>query len=96
MEKVHERIIFKYVNNVFRENFVLSIFQSGFQEGKSTVTQLLEIYHKLCLTVDENIEVRVVFVDISKAFDTVWHRGLIVKLQQCVIGENVIKCLKII
>ena len=59
----------------FRDNCILSLFHSGFQEGKSTVTQLLEIYPKFYQAVDENKEIRVVFLDIVKAFNKVWHCG---------------------
>ena len=91
LSKVFEKIIFKYVYNFFRENFVLSVFQSGFQAGKSTVTQLLEVYHKFCEAVDNNKEIRVVFLDISKAFDKVWHKGLLFKLQQAGIGGGLLR-----
>ena len=36
-----ERIVFKYVFNHFRDNFLLSVWQSGFLPGSSTVTQLI-------------------------------------------------------
>ncbi len=69
VSKVFEKIVFKYVYNFFKENFVLSVFQSGFQSGMSTVTQLLEVYHKFCEAVENGKEIRVIFLDISKAFD---------------------------
>ncbi len=81
--KILERIVFKYVFNFFRENFIISLFQSGFLPGMSTVTQLLEVYHNFVKAVDDGKEIRVVFLDISKAFDKVWHKGLIAKLQKC-------------
>ncbi|XP_060607755.1 uncharacterized protein LOC132759899 [Ruditapes philippinarum] len=33
-------------------------------------------------TLDEGLEIRIVFFDISKAFDKVWHKGLLVKLKR--------------
>ena len=44
------------------------------------MTQLTELYHKFCKAVSEGKEIRVVFLDISKAFDRVWHKGLLHKL----------------
>jgi Fe2+ transport system protein FeoA len=38
---------------------------------------------------DEGKEIRVIFFDISKAFDRVWHRGLLFKLKKMgiVVGQ---------
>ena len=40
------------------------------------------MYHQLCQAVSQRKEILVVFCDISKAFDRVWHRGLLLKLQR--------------
>jgi retron-type reverse transcriptase len=45
------------------------------------VTQLIEIYDQFCKAVSAGKDIRVVFLDISKAFDRVWHEGLIYKLK---------------
>ena len=37
------------------------------------------------------MEIRAVFLDISKAFDKVWHNGLIFKLKQNGISGNLLK-----
>ncbi len=44
------------------------------------MNQLIYIYNDICKALDEGKEVRAVFCDISKAFDRVWHRGLLYKL----------------
>ena len=82
VSKVLERIIHKYIFNHLRSTDFLSIFQSGFIPKDSTVNQLVSIYHSFCLALDEGKEVRAVFCDISKAFDRVWHDGLLFKLRQ--------------
>ena len=47
----------------------------------STTNQLLHIYNTFCEAVDNGKEVRVVFCDISKTFDRVWHKSLLYELQ---------------
>ena len=76
------------------DNFILNAHQSGFQKGKSTITQLIEVYHQFCQAVDTNKEMRIVFLDISKAFDKVWHIGLLYKLKKCGIGGGLLLWLK--
>ena len=88
--KMIERIVFKHLYNHFQDNFLLSVWQSGFRPGSSTVTQLVELYHSFCNAVDNNKEIRVVFLDISKAFDKVWHKGLIFKLKHWGISGNIL------
>ena len=39
---------------------------------------------------DEGKEIRVIFFDISKAFDRVWHRGLLFKLKKMGIVGNLL------
>ena len=88
--KVFEKIVFKHIYNRFSRNFILSNYQSGFLPGRSTVTQLIEVYHHFCSAVNSNKEIRVVFLDISKAFDRVWHKGIIYKLSKSGIGGNLL------
>ena len=84
--KVMERCVFKTLNNYFIEHNVITPFQSGFKSGDSTVNQLLKLYDSFSSALDSSKEIRVIFVDISKAFDKVWHKGLITKLQR--VGVN--------
>ena len=86
--KVFERLVFKHLFNHLQDNNMLSSFQSGFIPGDSTVNQLTYLYHTFCEALDAGKEVRAVFCDISKAFDRVWHAGLIHKLEAAgVAGE---------
>ena len=79
--KIFERLVFKYVFNFLRDNMLISLHQSGFIPGDSTVNQLAHIYHLLCEALDNKKDVRIVFFDISKAFDKVWHEGILFKLK---------------
>ena len=66
---------------------ILSALQSGLIPGDSTVNQLVDIYNTFCKSLDEDKEVRAVFVDICKAFDGVWHRGLLFKLESFGVSD---------
>ena len=90
VSKIIERAVFKHLFNYFRDNFLISVYQSGFTPGDSTVNQLIQIYHMLCNALDKKKEVRIVFCDISKAFDRVWHDGLIYKLSSMGISGNLL------
>ena len=46
------------------------------------------------ITFDKSLEVRSVFLDISKAFDKVWHEGLIFKLEQNGISGSLLNLFK--
>ena len=90
LDKVFERCIFKHIYNHFRDNDILSPLQSGFIPGDSTVNQLTYLYDTFCHALDSGKEVRVVFCDISKAFDRVWHAGLIQKLKAAGIAGSLL------
>ena len=92
--KVFEKVVFKHLFNFFRTNFTISLWQSGFLPGHSTVTQLIEIYDEFCKAVEKGKEIRVVFLDISKAFDRVWHAGLLHKLHGSGIRGRLLQWLK--
>ena len=61
--------------------------------GDSTVNQLVDIFNTFCKALDEGKEVRAVFLDISKAFDRVWHKGLLFKLKQAGINSTLLQWL---
>ena len=76
--------------NFVREHELLSALQSGFIPGDSTVNQLIDIYNTFCKSLDEGKEVRAVFCDISKAFDRVWHKGLLFKLKSIGVSDSLL------
>ena len=75
MSKICGKIVFKYHYNYFKEIFILPMFQSSFQTSMFTVTHLMGVYHQYYTAVDDN-EIMEVFLNISKALDNVWYKGI--------------------
>ena len=80
--KFFEKIIYDSLYTYINENKFISDDQSGYRRGDSTIKQLITITNEIHKTFDQGNELRAVFLDISKAFDRVWHEGLIFKLKQ--------------
>ena len=91
--KILERQIFNGMFRFFIENNLISSNQSGFKPGDSRIIQLLSITHEICKSFDYGFEERGVFLDISKAFDKVWHKGTIFKLNQNGISGKLLSVL---
>ena len=81
--KIFEKIIFDRLYNFLLQEELLNPNQSGFCPFDSCVNQLVAITHEIFKAFDCNpsLEVRSVFLDISKVFDKVWHEGLLYKLK---------------
>ena len=81
--KIFEKIIFNNLYSYSDTNNLITKNQPGFRPGDSTTNQLLYLVNEILQAFKDprSLEVRAVFLDISKAFDKVWH-GLIYKLEQ--------------
>ena len=93
--KIFEKIIFNKINFLLEEN-LLNSNQSGFRPSDSCINQLLAITYEIFEAFDCNpsLEIRSVFLDISKAFDKVWHEGLLYKLKSMGISGELCNLLE--
>ena len=88
--KIFEKLIFDTMYGFFVENDLISKHQSGFRPGDSTINQLLAITDEIYQSFENNAETRAAFLDISKAFDKVWHEGLLFKLKHNGVSGNLL------
>ena len=75
--KVFERCVHNEIFNYLQTKNFLTKLQGAYMPASSTTCQLLEIYHHILQAMDEGKECRLIFCDFSKAFDKIWHKGLL-------------------
>ena len=88
--KVFEKIVFNSLFVYLNNNNLLNSNQSGFRPCDICVNQFISITNDIYKAFDGNplLEVRGGFLDMSKAFDKVWHHGLLYKLRHVgICGE---------
>ncbi len=79
-EKILERLLAKRIRSFLNKYKVLYELQFGFREGHSTTHALLELLDNVYHNLDDNNSCIGVFLDLSKAFDTIQHDILLEKL----------------
>ena len=91
--KILEKIIFNNLYAYLHRNNLITKNQSGFRPGDSSTNQQLYLLDEIHQAFDstKSLEVRAVFLDISKAFDKVWLDGFIFKLEQNGISDNLLR-----
>ncbi|KAK4816584.1 hypothetical protein QYF61_017974 [Mycteria americana] len=71
--KIMERFILSVLNSHVQANQGIKPNQHGFMKGRSCLTNLISFYDKMTHLVDEGKAVDVIYLEFSKAFDTVSH-----------------------
>ena len=89
--KILERLIYYELFTFFTDKKLISPNQSRFRPGDFCVNQVLAITHEIYKLFEDGFEMRGAFLDISKAFDKVWHEELLLKLSLNGISGNLLK-----
>ena len=91
--KVYEKIILNRVQEWAGSNNIIPEEQSGFRKGCLLQTRALSIYQEVKNNLAGNVPVMGLYVDYKKAYDLVWHKGLVVKLHRMQIPPEILKIL---
>ena len=94
ISKIFERIVYNRLYKHLNDNKLLFYNQFGFQANNSTEHAITELVGKITTAFDDNKYVLGVFIDLSKAFDTVDHQILLNKLQHYGIKGSIFQWIK--
>ncbi|KAK4815431.1 hypothetical protein QYF61_002646 [Mycteria americana] len=92
--KLMEQIILSAITWHVENNQGVKPSQHGFRKGRSCLTNLISFYDKVTCLVDEGKAVDFVYLDFSKAFDTVSHSILLEKLAAHGLDKCILRWVK--
>ena len=83
-----ERCVFNNIKDHIY--FQINPCQHGFIPGKNCVSQLIEVFDKIGSQVDRGKQIDVIYLDMSKAFDKVSHKRLLLCLREYGFEGNIL------
>ena len=78
--KLLERLILHRISPILEKT--ITVEQAGFRKGRSTVDQVLALTTYIENGFQKNLKTGTIFLDLTAAYDTVWHAGLLLKLSK--------------
>ena len=91
--KILERILKNRLDAMVDELNILPYSQRGFRPGLSTHTIHLELHTEAARTLNNKLVMSAMCLDFERAFDKVWHSGLIYKLNRCGLPGGMVRLL---
>ena len=79
LSKIFEKLIFTRIYSHINSNSLLTPKQSGYRPGHNTELQLAYLTDKLYRSLDSRDDYTIIYLDISRYFEKIWHEGLLAK-----------------
>lgn len=89
--KILEKIIYQRLINIIEDKQLLPNYQFGFRRGHSTTHQAARIKKHIRQNKRDKKSTGMILLDIEKAFDSIWHDGLIFKLIKMKLPSYLVK-----
>lgn len=94
LDKVFERIVLERMRTIADEKELIHECQYGFRAQHSTTHQVQRVVNIIKRNKNRRYSTGVLFLDIEKAFDSIWHAGLIYKLYKMEFPLYLVKLIK--
>ncbi|KAK2578626.1 hypothetical protein KPH14_012613 [Odynerus spinipes] len=92
--KIFERVILFNIENYIEKKNIWINQQFGFRANHSTIHQVARITQHITHSFNVRRDTVMILLDLSKAFDTVWHKALLFKLSRMGIPYTTLRLLK--
>lgn len=94
LSKVLERVLYEQIFDYFTAHKLFAESQYGFRKNRSTDQAAIELVDKISAVVDNRKQAIAIFMDLSKAFDTLNHSILLMKLKYYGFSEQSLLLMK--
>lgn len=91
LSKILEHLMHRRIRNTLEANNTIIQEQFGFVRNKSTTLQLARIIDSAMRSSNIKYSTAMVLLDIEKAYDTIWRRGLVYKMNRINIPQYLTK-----